>query len=287
MAECPFSLYAPRKFQITRAPTAGGGIVPNLIKLDQYNLLGDYLEEGLNYERGNDLFEFAYDWRQDVRVSARHLAQAIEGWSITSPITIIAHSLGTLVSRYYVENLGGKDKVGQIILLGGPHSGAPQALISLILGEELLPFGLLVDRLREVLATFPSVYQILPSYPCVYDQAGHPIDIYKQDTWLPEWQRPLLQQGHEFRRELGTKSSVHTVSVFGYGLDTVTKIIVQRTSEGKWQKVDCEIDPKGDNRVPEGSAVLKGSDLHPVQQHHGKLFVDNDVKMRLKLELTR
>ncbi len=262
-------------------------IVPNLIKQDQYNLLGDYLEEGLNYERGKDLFEFAYDWRQDVRESAKILAQEMDNWPISPPVSIIAHSLGTLVSRYYVEKLGGKEKVDKIILLGGPHSGVPQAISSLIVGADLLPFGFLGERLREVLATFPSVYQILPTYRCVYDQAGHPINLFKEDTWLPEWQRPLLRTGYEFRRELGTQSSVHTISVFGYGMNTVTRIMVQRTSEGKWEKMDFEVDPKGDDRVPEGSAVLKGSDLHPVQQHHGKLFVDNDVKMRLKIELTR
>jgi pimeloyl-ACP methyl ester carboxylesterase len=283
----------PENFKLPELRPLGVGeivhevvIVPNLIKMDQYNLLGDYLVDGLNYERGKDLFEFAYDWRQDVRLSARCLAQEIENWSITPPITIIAHSLGTLVSRYYVEKYGGKDKIGQIILLGGPHSGTPQALISMIKGADVLPFGLLGDRLREVLTTFPSTYQILPTYPCVYDQAGHTIDIFKDDKWVPEWQRPLLRNGHDFRRELGDQSSVPTVSVFGYGLNTVTKIMVQRTSEGSWQNMDYKIDPKGDDRIPEGSAVLKGSELHPVQQHHGKLFVDNDVKMRLKIELT-
>jgi len=39
--------------------------------------------------------------------------------------------------------------------------------------------------------------------------------------------------------------------------------------------------------VPERSAVLDGTEIHPVQQYHGSLFVDNDVKMRLKLELSR
>ena len=46
-------------------------IIPNLIKQDQYNRLGDYLVEELNYRRGVDFFEFPYDWRQDVRISAR------------------------------------------------------------------------------------------------------------------------------------------------------------------------------------------------------------------------
>ena len=39
--------------------------------------------------------------------------------------------------------------------------------------------------------------------------------------------------------------------------------------------------------IPDHSAILDGSEIHPVQQYHGSLFVDNDMKMRLKLELTR
>ena len=77
--------------------------VPNLIKQQRYGRMGDYLEEALGYERGKDLLEFAYDFRQDNRISARRLAQAIDNWAVTGPITLIAHSLGTIVSRYYME----------------------------------------------------------------------------------------------------------------------------------------------------------------------------------------
>jgi len=44
--------------------------------------------------------------------------------------------------------------------------------------------------------------------------------------------------------------------------------------------------PSGDSTILEKSAVLKGTDIHPVWQYHGSLFVDNDVKMYLKHELT-
>jgi hypothetical protein len=53
-------------------------IVPNIIKQEQYSRLGDYLETGLGYRRGKDLFEFAYDWRQDIRLASQRLAEAIE-----------------------------------------------------------------------------------------------------------------------------------------------------------------------------------------------------------------
>ncbi|UCH86910.1 MAG: FHA domain-containing protein [Dehalococcoidia bacterium] len=262
-------------------------IIPGLIKQEGYGRLGDYLEEALGYERGKDLLEFAYDFRQDARFCARQLAEAIDGWKVTGPLTIIAHSLGCLVSRYYVERLGGKKKVERLIMMGGPHHGSPKAIVGLLFGRGLLPFGLMGDRLREVLATFPSAYQVLPAYSCVYDQSDQPIDVLSDELWLPKKQLPLLRSARAARREIGNRCTVRSVSVFGYGLKTVTNVRVRRDSEGRWEKVDLALEPDGDNTIPERSAVLEGSEIHPVQQYHGALHADNDVKMRLKLELTR
>jgi len=262
-------------------------IIPGLIKQAGYGRLGDYLEEALGYERGKDLLEFAYDFRQDARSSARLLAEVIDGWQVAGPLTIIAHSLGCLVSRYYVERLGGKKKVDRLILMGGPHQGSPKAISGLLFGRGLLPFGLMGERLRKVLATFPSAYQVLPAYSCVYDEGGQPIDILSDESWLPSEQVPLLRSARASHRELGRRCGVRCVSVFGYGMRTITKVRVGRDSQGRWEKVDLDAEPGGDNTVPERSAVLEGTEIHPVQQYHGALYVDNDVKMRLKLELTR
>ena len=38
-------------------------------------------------------------------------------------VIIIAHSIGGLVSRYYIKNLGGKDKVDKLIVIGTPNHG--------------------------------------------------------------------------------------------------------------------------------------------------------------------
>jgi len=261
-------------------------IVPNLIKLDQYNRLGDYLVEELGYERGADLLEFAYDWRQDVRLSARRLAEAIDRWQPKLPVTLIGHSLGTLVCRYYVERVGGQQHVERLLLMGGPHQGVPKAAASLALGPDLLPFGILGDRLRDVMSTFPSSYQILPTYPCAIDQDGNRVDLFASDEWLAPAQRPLIADAREFRRELGQHSSVPAVSIFGYGMETITSLLVHRAGE-VWSQFKLKAEPGGDNTIPQASSILPGSEIHPVQQHHGSLFVDNDVKMRLKLELTR
>ena len=262
-------------------------IVPHIIEQRQYSALGDYLVAGLGYTRGTDLLEFAYDWRHDVRLAAQRLAETIEGWQVTAPITIIAHSLGTLVTRYYVERLGGKRFVERIVLMGGPHYGTPKGLAGILSGPGLLPFGMGDERMRAVLATFPCAYQILPIYPCVVDQNGNYIDVLEDQTWLPQSQRPFLSAARSFRRELGTVSSVPTVSIFGYGLKTKLRIKIDRGPDGQWQKVDFVEDMAGDQSVPSGSAVLKDSEIHPVFQEHGSLYVDDDVRMRLKVELTR
>jgi len=260
-------------------------IVPNLISFDQYNLLGDYLVEELGYEREKNFIEFAYDWRQDVRQSARDLARFIDGWDAGSPITLIAHSLGTLVSRYYVELLGGKKKVGRLLLIGGPHQGVPKIAANLLTGVDLLPFGLMGKKLTEIIETFPSCYQILPLYPCATDQNGNSINFMEDESWVKPAYKPLHRAACEFRRELGTKSSVPTLSIFGYGLKTAMQMRVQRDSSGIFQKALIDAQPSGDSSVPESSAVLPRTEIHPVQQYHGTLFNDKDVKMRLKLEL--
>ena len=262
-------------------------IVPNLVKLDQYNRLGDYLVEELGYQRSVDFFEFPYDWRQDVRTSARQLGALIESLPRTQPVVIIAHSLGTMVSRYYIERLGGKKLVERVILMGGPHRGVVQALTSLLNAPELLPFGIMGERLRQVSMSFPASYQILPTYPLEIDASGNKVNFMEDESWLPEKYRPLLRAGREFRRELGVRSSIPAVSIFGYGLKTIANLTIHKDSAGTISKVDYRSIPGGDSTILEYSTVLDGSEIHPVQQYHGSLFVDNDVKMRLKLELTR
>jgi pSer/pThr/pTyr-binding forkhead associated (FHA) protein len=262
-------------------------IVPNLIKQDQYNRLGDYLVEELNYTRGVDFFEFPYDWRQDVRTSAEQLSQLVASLPTTQPVIIIAHSLGTMVSRYYIECLGGHRRIERVILMGGPHKGAVKGLVSMLVAPEVLPFGIMGERLRQIVMTFPSSYQILPDYAVGTDQEGKLINFLEDPGWLEKKYLPLLQLGKEFRSELKASASIPSVSVFGYGIKTISNISVVRDTNGKLLDVDYLTGNIGDGSVLEQSAFLTGSEIHPVHQHHGSLFIDNDVKMRLKLELTR
>jgi pSer/pThr/pTyr-binding forkhead associated (FHA) protein len=261
-------------------------VVPGLLKLAQYGALTEYLRESLGYEVGRDLLEFGYDFRQDNRRSAAALGAAIEEWNVSEPITVIAHSMGCLIARYYIERLGGKRRVERVVLLGGPHAGTPYAFAGMQSGPHLLPLGMKNGQWRERLATFPSWYQILPTYQCISVGDGS-LDVLADDSWVPERQRPLLHGARRFRQELGTHSSVPAVCIFGYGIKTIAGASVERAAGGEVDKADFHFTDGGDGMIPQHSAILPGAEIHPVRQQHGSLYVDDDVRMRLKLELTR
>jgi pSer/pThr/pTyr-binding forkhead associated (FHA) protein len=261
-------------------------VVPGLLKLAQYSALTEYLRQSLAYEVGRDLLEFAYDFRQDNRRSATELGAAIERWNPSAPITIIAHSMGCLIARYYIERLGGKRRVERVILLGGPHAGNPYAFAGLLSGPHLLPLGMKNAQWREQLATFASWYQILPTNACISDGDAS-LDVLGDDSWVAEPHRPLLHDARRFREELGTHSSVPAVCVFGYGVKTIAGASIERAAGGDLSRVDLRYTNAGDGMIPQESAILPGAEIHPVRQQHGQLYVDDDVRMRLKLELTR
>jgi pSer/pThr/pTyr-binding forkhead associated (FHA) protein len=262
-------------------------IVPNFIKQDQYNRLGDYLVEELNFQRDVDYFEFPYDWRQDIRISAAQLGQLIESLTTEQPVVIIGHSLGTMVTRYYVERLGGDKRVERVILMGGPHKGAVKGLVSMLVAPQVVPFGIMGERLRQIMMTFPTAYQILPNHAVGTDQHGVKINFFEEDGWLDPEYRPLLKDGRDFRNELRQSAGMPSISIMGYGIKTISDVSISRDAAGNFESVDYLSENVGDGSILEYSAFLQGSEFHPVHQHHGALFVDNDVKMRLKLELLR
>ncbi|MET9882175.1 alpha/beta fold hydrolase [Streptomyces sp. NPDC006430] len=63
---------------------------------------------------------------QDLRITARHLAQRVEELCERTGqerVDLVGHSLGGLVGRYYVQRLGGDARVRTLVTLGTPHSG--------------------------------------------------------------------------------------------------------------------------------------------------------------------
>jgi triacylglycerol lipase len=90
----------------------------------------------------------------DVPAAASLLGDAIEKLAVDTGyerIHVIGHSLGGLIARYYVQRLGGDDRVHTLVTLGTPHSGTEIArpLRMLPLLDQLTPDSPLIRELAE------------------------------------------------------------------------------------------------------------------------------------------
>jgi pimeloyl-ACP methyl ester carboxylesterase len=152
-------------------------LIPGLWKVDGYTRVAETLVSRLGLIPGANFFEFPYDWRRDVRLSAKRLADQSARWLHTwrmshggapdARLILVGHSMGGIVSRYFLECLGGWKDTRALITFGTPHRGSFLALQALALGfrKDLGPVNL-VD-LSEMVRSLPSAYQLLPIYPCV------------------------------------------------------------------------------------------------------------------------
>jgi len=148
-------------------------------------------------------YVFPYDWRQDNVVTAKKLDALIDQirrdyGDAALKVDVVAHSMGGLIVRYYIQygvtdvldanefpaNFAGAEKIRTAVLLGTPNLGTVNVLHSMLVGHKVgwqsIP--------PEVLATMPSVYELLP-HPVtnwIVDLKGRPVerDLFFIATWV-------------------------------------------------------------------------------------------------------
>ncbi|MCP5009074.1 MAG: lecithin--cholesterol acyltransferase [Aestuariibacter sp.] len=156
-------------------------IVPGIHKIDGYTELRRLLTRQFEVVPGDidsdqpaNYFEFPYDWRRDNRVSARRLQHFIETrlprWrefsgASNAKTILIGHSMGGLISRYYLEVLGGWQDCKLLVTFGTPFRGSLKPINYFAHGMKLL--GIKFPFLTQMMKSFPSVYQLLPRYPAI------------------------------------------------------------------------------------------------------------------------
>lgn len=93
----------------------------------------------------------------DVPTAARRMADAVEELCAQTgygQIHVVAHSLGGLVARYYVQKLGGDERVTTLVTLGTPHAGTRAA------------------RLMPSAVPYPLLAQLRPGAALLRELAG-------------------------------------------------------------------------------------------------------------------
>jgi hypothetical protein len=151
-------------------------LIPGLWKIDGYSGVRAALSQRLKLDGAQNYIEFPYDWRRDNRVAARKLARLVPAWlaqwkkvsgNDDAKVVFIAHSMGGLVARYYLECLEGWRHARKLITFGTPYRGSPNALDFLSNGYAKTFAGFNVADLSNLMRSFTSVYQLMPRYPCV------------------------------------------------------------------------------------------------------------------------
>ena len=113
------------------------------------------LERALRRRGFTDLSSFDYGvLTSDVRATAQDLAIAVEKLTTESgyeKVHVIGHSLGGLITRYYVQRMGGHERVHTVVTLGTPHQGTMLARAGSVLPliRQLRPDSDLIAELGE------------------------------------------------------------------------------------------------------------------------------------------
>lgn len=151
------------------APITDLHLLPGLWKIDGYTKIKATLIDRLGLQPGKNYFEFAYDWRRDNRVAARALERQARGWlaewqeksgNRSARLVLIAHSMGGLVARHFLEMAGGWQDTAALVTFGTPFRGSPNALRALSNGHVLAK----VADVSAFVRSLTSVYQLLPTY---------------------------------------------------------------------------------------------------------------------------
>lgn len=236
----------------------------------------------------HDVYVLAYDWRLDIRESAGNVARQIrtilDGRSENRQrFHLVAHSMGGLVSRAIAlsdEELWKafvKEK-GRLIQLGTPNHGSYATILTLLGLEAQLKLLAVADlqnspeAILRIVASFPGVYQLLPSPTAGPDDDDH-AEIYTQSAW----NSPLVSAKHlsgaaEFHKQLAARPIPEDlVYIAGGGHATPARL------EIKDKEFLLGVNQDGDGRVPHKLGLLDGATTLYTPASHGGMIHDPDV----------
>lgn len=272
---------------------------------EQYQQLIDDL--GRCGFRENDqpptLFLCPYDWRKDNALAAETLAALIERAAALHgdglEISIIAHSMGGLISRYYLESgdynaRPGFSAVRMLLTLGTPHRGSPLALNAALGREKRL--WLSKEQVRRLGndPRYTALYQLMPPQdePFIWneDRASEfgQIDIYDQAVAQAlGLSIANLKAAQDFRARLDhNKRPQHQGKPIRYFFfsgtrqTTVSAVTMLQIDVGQYRPPrSMELEDAGDGTVPAWSSAITGVQGQPVGGEHSTIY-RNDLLRR-------
>ncbi|OUL23052.1 lecithin--cholesterol acyltransferase [Nostoc sp. RF31YmG] len=259
--------------------------IPGLTKIDGYTVIAHRIQDEFDVTPGENYFEFPYDWRRDNRVAARQLEkfinQRLPQWRDASgaknaKVILIAHSMGGLVSRYYLEVLGGWQNCRALITFGTPYRGSINALNYLANGYKKLFLDL-----TDVMRSFTSVYQLLPIYEML--QVGDKYQRVAETDNIPNLLRNKAEDALKFHREIEATQQINAQNehyknsfcIVPYvGTEQKTYQSAQLLDEKL--KICWEVPPRVGNELDSGDGTVPRVSATPIE-----FDFDSNSKLRL------
>jgi pimeloyl-ACP methyl ester carboxylesterase len=190
-------------------------LIPGLWKIDGYSRVLQYIAETFEATAGENFFEFPYDWRRDNRVAARKLARETEKWLAAwreksgaddAKLILVGHSMGGIVSRYYLECLDGWRNTRALITFGTPYSGSLNAIGTLVNGLKKKIGPVEID-LSDLARSLTAIYQLLPTYAC-YDSGNGKL-VRVDEATIPHVDAKKAKAAAEFHDEIRRAVAAH------------------------------------------------------------------------------
>lgn len=112
----------------------------------------DPLRTRLADELGWASMAFGYPSYGTFEATAQRFAEALDRHVPPSTeLILVGHSLGGVLARWYVHELGGAERVSRVITISTPHLGTPVARIAPFgLGAAIRPGSAVLERLASV-----------------------------------------------------------------------------------------------------------------------------------------
>ena len=187
-------------------------LIPGLWKIDGYSKIQKTLLNLPGVTLGENFFTFPYDWRLDNRIAAKAFAQIAPIWlskwrkrsgNPNAKLILLGHSMGGLISRYYLECLGGWQVTKFLVTFGTPYRGSLDALHTLISGTHIRVGNVELADLSPFTRSLTSVYQLLPTYACIELQKGKLVRIAEAAS-LPNVVKGRVSDAQAFHVEIAT-----------------------------------------------------------------------------------
>jgi len=234
------------------------------------------------YVENKSLFTFPYEWRDSNVITANLLKDKIASVKQEcldaglpdincSRVDLVAHSMGGLVAREYIQSGQYQNDVDQLIFLGTPHKGSPKDYLTWEAGEfpsGIAEFFIKLKFTAEALRNFyPSLFDYIRNRPISSVQELLPVFDYIKDkdteilrVYPDNYPRNIFLEALNANISNLLNSGVKITNIIGtIDNSTIEKIVVIPTNEPeKW------IDGKEDGfeyGIGDGTVTKYGASL--------------------------